>query len=72
LYSVALVVALLTFTVVVLRYDALPEQIPVHVGPDGEVDRWVPKSLPAATFGAWCSLLLLSLLRFAAPHPHIA
>ena len=72
LYSAALVVALLTFAVVVLRYDAVPEQIPVHVGPDGEVDRWVPKSLPAATFGAWYSLLLLVLLRFAAPHPHIA
>ena len=72
LYAAALSVALLTFAVIVLRYDAIPDQIPTHIGPDGEVDSWVPKSLPAATFGAWYSLLLLALIHAALPRPGIA
>ncbi|MCT1451373.1 DUF1648 domain-containing protein [Corynebacterium sp. p3-SID1145] len=72
LYGVALGVALLTFAVVVLRFDSVPEQIPTHIGPAGEVDSWEPKSLPAATFGAWYSLLLLALVYNAAPRPGIA
>ena len=72
LYGAALGVALLTFAVIVLRYDAVPEQIPTHIGPAGEVDSWVPKSLPAATFGAWYSLLLVALIYAALPRPGIA
>ncbi|MGV0432497.1 DUF1648 domain-containing protein [Corynebacterium sp. 20_84] len=72
LYVTALGVALLTFAVIVLRFDAVPAEIPVHIGPAGEVDSWVPKSLPAATFGAWYSLLLLALIYLAAPRPGIA
>lgn len=72
LYAAALGVALLTFSVVVFRFDSVPQQIPTHIGPDGEVDSWAPKSLPAATFGAWYSLLLLALLYFAVPRPAIA
>lgn len=69
LYGLALGVALLTFAVVVLRFDSVPEQIPTHIGPAGEVDSWEPKSLPAATFGAWYSLLLLALVYNVALRP---
>lgn len=72
LYGAALGFALLSFAVILLRYDAVPSEIPVHIGPDGEVDSWVPKSLPAATFGAWYSLLLVALIYFAIPRPGIA
>lgn len=72
LYGTALGFALLTFVVIALRFDSLPSEIPAHIGPDGEVNRWVPTTLLSATFGAWYSLLLLALLRFATPHPNIA
>ena len=68
LYGVALGVALLSFAVILLRYDAVPAEIPVHIGLDGEVDSWVPKSLPAATFGAWYSLLLVALIYLSLIH----
>lgn len=72
IYGAALAFALLSFAVIVLRYDALPAEIPVHIGPDGEVDREVPTSLASATFGAWYSMLLLMLLYVASPHPSMA
>lgn len=72
LYGASLAFALLSFAVIVLRFDAVPPEIPVHIGPDGEVDRVAPTSVASATFGAWYSVLLLVLLYFASPRPSMA
>lgn len=72
IYGAALAFALLSFAVIVLRYDALPAEIPVHIGPDGEVDREVPTSLASATFGAWYAVLILVLFFVASPRPSMA
>ena len=72
IYGVAVAFALFSFALIVLNIDAAPDNIPVHVGPGGEVNRTEPKSVPSATFGVWYSVLLLVLVVFASPRPAIA
>ena len=72
IYGVAVAFALFSFALIVLNIDAAPDNIPVHVGPGGEVDRTEPKSIPAATFGVWYSVLLLVLVAISAPRPSFA
>ena len=72
IYGIAVAFALFSFALIVLNIDAVPDNIPAHVGPGGEVNRFVTTTLSSATFGVWYSMLLLITVAFAAPRPAMA
>lgn len=47
LYSLGLVMAVMSFVAAWLSYDSLPDPMPIHFNASGEADGFVDKSLPA-------------------------
>lgn len=48
-YGLAALIYAAGFAYVLLRWDAIPDPVPVHVGPTGEADGFAPKTLFSAT-----------------------
>ena len=48
-YGLAALIYAAGFAYVLLRWDAIPDPVPVHVGPTGEADSFAPKTLLSAT-----------------------
>lgn len=48
-YAAAALIYAAGFAYILLRWDAIPDPVPVHVGPTGEADGFAPKSLLSAT-----------------------
>ncbi len=48
-YAAAALIYAAGFAYILLRWDTIPDPVPVHVGPTGEADGFAPKSLLSAT-----------------------
>lgn len=48
-YALAALIYAAGFAYVLLRWDAIPDPVPVHVGPTGEADSFSPKTLFSTT-----------------------
>ena len=48
-YAVAALIYAAGFAYILLRWDAIPDPVPVHIGPTGEVDGFAPKTLLSTT-----------------------
>ncbi|WCZ34795.1 MULTISPECIES: DUF1648 domain-containing protein [Corynebacterium] len=48
-YGLAALIYATGFAYVLLRWDAIPDPVPVHVGPTGEADGFAPKTLLSTT-----------------------
>ena len=48
-YGLAALIYATGFAYVLLRWDAIPDPVPIHVGPTGEADGFAPKTLFSAT-----------------------
>lgn len=48
-YALAALIYAAGFAYVLLRWDAIPDPVPVHVGPTGEADGFAPKTLLSTT-----------------------
>lgn len=60
--AVPLGAQLVSFGIVLSRYDDLPRQLPIHWGLSGEADRWVEKSWAAVSAASLAGLLVTSIL----------
>ena len=47
-YGLAALIYAAGFAYVLLRWDAIPDPVPIHVGPTGEADSFAPKTLLSA------------------------
>lgn len=45
LYTATAIIYIAVLAYVLLRWDAIPDPVPMHIGPSGEVDNWAPKTL---------------------------
>lgn len=48
-YAVAVLIYAAGFAYILLRWDAIPDPVPVHIGPTGEADGFAPKTLLSTT-----------------------
>ena len=48
-YGLAALIYATGFAYVLLRWDAIPDPVPIHVGPTGEADGFAPKTLLSTT-----------------------
>lgn len=48
-YALAALIYAAGFAYVLLRWDAIPDPVPIHVGPTGEADGFAPKTLLSTT-----------------------
>lgn len=48
-YTLAALIYAAGFAYVLLRWDAIPDPVPIHVGPTGEADGFAPKTLLSTT-----------------------
>ena len=48
-YGLAALIYAAGFAYVLLRWDAIPDPVPIHVGPTGEADGFAPKTLLSTT-----------------------
>ncbi|RUQ14565.1 DUF1648 domain-containing protein [Corynebacterium genitalium] len=48
-YGLAALIYATGFAYVLLRWDAIPDPVPIHVGPTGEADGFAPKTLLSAS-----------------------
>ena len=48
-YGLAALIYAAGFAYVLLRWDAIPDPVPIHVGPTGEADSFAPKTLLSTT-----------------------
>ncbi|MET3943959.1 DUF1648 domain-containing protein [Corynebacterium mucifaciens] len=48
-YAVAALIYAAGFAYILLRWDAIPDPVPVHIGPTGEADGFAPKTLLSTT-----------------------
>jgi len=48
-YGLAALIYAAGFAYILLRWDAIPDPVPIHVGPTGEADSFAPKTLLSTT-----------------------
>ena len=48
-YALAALIYAAGFAYILLRWDAIPDPVPIHVGPTGEADGFAPKTLLSTT-----------------------
>ena len=57
-YAAAALIYAAGFAYILLRWDAIPDPVPVHIGPTGEVDGFAPKTLLSTTMLMVIGILL--------------
>ena len=67
IYIASLLVSLAAFVFIMLRFDQIPDQVPMQTGFDGTVNRTDLKSVKSATFGVWFAALLTFVLWVSVP-----
>lgn len=61
-YVVTLVIVVATIVVAIVRYPALPDQVPGHIGPDMQATRYVDKTWGAVLLMPLTNLVSLALM----------
>ena len=60
------------FTYILLRWDAIPDPVPIHVGPTGEADSFAPKTLLSATLLMIVGVVLSAVMPLFLPPRSLA
>lgn len=60
--AISVGIYLAAFAYLWLRWDAIPDPVPIHIGPGGEVDRWVVKSWFSVSATLWIGLVVTAML----------
>lgn len=66
-YAVAALIYAAGFAYILLRWDAIPDPVPVHVGPTGEADGFAPKSLLSTTAAIIIGIVVSAVMPLLLP-----
>lgn len=58
LLTATTVIYLAVLAYLILRWDAIPDPVPMHIGIDGTVDDWAPKSFLSVTALTWIGVAI--------------
>ncbi len=58
LLAATMVIYLAVLAYLILRWDAIPDPVPMHIGFDGTVDHWAPKSFLSVTAPTWIGVAI--------------
>lgn len=58
LLAATTVIYLAALAYLILRWDAIPDPVPTHIGIDGTVDDWAPKSFLSVTAPTWIGVAI--------------
>lgn len=57
---------------IALRWDAIPNPVPMHIGPGGEVDQWSEKTVLSVTAVTWIGVIITAAIALCAPSESLA
>lgn len=63
---------LAVIALIVLKWDAIPDPVPMHIGPGGEVDRWSEKNFLSVTAVTWIGVVISAAVALCAPKQSLA
>lgn len=63
---------LAVIAVIVLKWDAIPNPVPMHIGPGGEVDRWSEKTFLSVTAVTWIGVVISAAMALCVPKESLA
>lgn len=72
LYTAAAIIYIAVLAYVFLRWDAIPDPVPMHIGPSGEVDSWAPKNWLSVTAVTLIGLVLTAGVAATLPSKSLA
>lgn len=66
-YAVAALIYAAGFAYILLRWDTIPDPVPVHIGPTGEVDGFAPKTLLSTTLALIIGVVVSAVMPLLLP-----
>lgn len=72
LYLATIGVYVVMFAYTLLRWDSIPDPVPMHVGVSGEVDNWVPKTFLSVTGVLWIGAAVSAAVALLVPRSSLA
>lgn len=72
IYAATVAVYLVVLAYTLLRWAAIPDPVPMHIGFDGEVDNWVPKTFLGVTSVLWIGMAISLCIALIVPGPALA
>lgn len=71
-YALAALIYAAGFAYILLRWDAIPDPVPIHVGPTGEADGFAPKTLLSTTLLMIVGVVLSAVMPLFLPPRSLA
>ena len=71
-YAIAALIYAAGFTYILLRWDAIPDPVTVHIGPTGEADGFAPKTLLSTTMLMIVGVVLSAVMPLFLPPKSLA
>lgn len=72
IYAATVAVYLVVLAYTLLRWETIPDPVPMHIGFDGEVDNWVPKTFLGVTSVLWIGVAISLCIALIVPGPALA
>lgn len=70
--SISAVIYLAALAFIAVRWSAIPDPVPVHIGPSGEVDRWAEKNVFSVSGVTWVGVIITAAIALCAPSESLA
>ena len=70
--AVSTVIYLAVFAYLVLRWDSIPDPVPIHIGPGGRVDGWAEKSWATVGGPLWIGIAITAAMALCTPVASLA
>ena len=71
-YALAALIYAAGFAYILLRWDAIPDPVPIHIGPTGEADGFAPKTLLSTTLLMIVGVVLSAVMPLFLPPRSLA
>ena len=71
-YAAAALIYAAGFAYILLRWDAIPDPVPVHIGPTGEADGFAPKTLLSTTAAIIIGIVVSAVMPLLLPPQSLA
>lgn len=72
LYAATAAIYLAMFAYTLLKWDSIPDPVPMHVGVSGEVDNWAPKTFLSVTGVLWIGAAVSAAVALLVPRSSLA
>lgn len=72
LYLATIGVYVVMFAYTLLKWDSIPDPVPMHVGVSGEVDNWAPKTFLSVTGVLWIGAAVSAAVALLVPRSSLA